>query len=70
MKLQIDPIEVRVKMARKQMTQKTLAEKAQVSTQTLSCGMNGKTLSPAIVGRLSSALGCEPNEIIVQKCFE
>lgn len=67
MKLQIDPIEVRVRMARQQMTQKMLAEKAKVSSQTVSSGMNGKSLTPAIVGRLSTALGCELNEIIIKK---
>lgn len=65
MKLKLDLYETKLRMARRGITQKELAAKSGVSRQTLSSGMNGKTLSPAIVGRISMALECDPSEISV-----
>lgn len=51
-------------MAKQLIIQATLAEKAGVSRQTLSAVMNGRNCRPELLGKISKALGVEPEEII------
>lgn len=51
-------------MAKMLVGQATLAEKAGISRQTLSAVMNGRNCRPELLGKISKALGVEPEEII------
>lgn len=51
-------------MAKKDMNQKKLAEVSGVSRQSLSYTMNGRSCRPELLGKISKALGVEPEEII------
>lgn len=51
-------------MAKKGLNQKKLAEVSGVSRQSLSYTMNGRNCRPELLGKISKALGVEPEEII------
>lgn len=50
-------------MAKSLLNQTALAEKAGISRQTLSAVMNGRSCRPELLGKISKALGVEPEEI-------
>ena len=45
-------------------TQQELAAKAGISRQTMSAVMNGRNCRPELLGKISKALGVEPEEIV------
>lgn len=51
-------------MAKGLITQTILADKAGISRQTMSAVMNGRNCRPELLGKISKALGVEPEEII------
>ncbi len=51
-------------MAKQAINQASLAAKAGISRQTLSAVMNGRNCRPELLGKISRALGVEPEEII------
>lgn len=51
-------------MARQLINQASLAMKAGVSRQTMSAVMNGRNCRPELLGKISKALGVEPEEIV------
>lgn len=56
---------VKALMAKQQLTQKALAEKAGVALNVLQLGLNGKRkTSVKCIGRIASALGVEAEEIM------
>lgn len=50
-------------MAKLLLNQTALAQKAGISRQTLSAVMNGRSCRPELLGKISKALGVEPEEI-------
>lgn len=54
-------------MAKKQMTIRDLTITANVSDRTFYNGINGDIL-PKQVGKIASALGVEPEDIIIPEC--
>ena len=54
----------RLMMAKQVINQASLAAKAGISRQTLSAVMNGRNCRPELLGKISRALGVEPEEII------
>lgn len=51
-------------MAKQLINQMAIADKAGISRQTMSAVMNGRNCRPELLGRISKALGVEPEEII------
>lgn len=51
-------------MAKGLTTQATLADKAGISRQTMSAVINGRNCRPELLGKISKALGVEPEDII------
>lgn len=51
-------------MAKFCMDQKCLAEKANVSKQTVSYVLNGRNCRPELLGKIAKALEVEPEQII------
>lgn len=64
--MRLDRVKVSLIMAKLVINQVILAEKAGISRQTLSAVMNGRNCRPELLGRISKALGVEPEEIIEQ----
>ncbi|MBS5064556.1 MAG: helix-turn-helix transcriptional regulator [Hungatella hathewayi] len=62
--MRISKTKVSLLMAKHLINQLTLADKAGVSRQTLSAVMNGRNCRPELLGKISKALGVEPEEII------
>jgi len=62
--MKIDREKVLLKMAKLMFTQTDLAGKAQISRQTLSSVMNGRSCRPELLGKIAKALQLEPEEII------
>lgn len=62
--MKLNVTKIRLIMAKQVMNQATLAAKAGISRQTLSAVMNGRSCRPELLGKISKALGVEPEEII------
>lgn len=62
--VRVDRRKVELVMAKQGVSQKTLAEKSNISRQSLSYVMNGRSCRPELLGKISKALGVEPEEII------
>lgn len=62
--MKLNVTKIRLIMAKQVMNQATLAAKAGTSRQTLSAVMNGRSCRPELLGKISKALGVEPEEII------
>lgn len=64
--MKLNEIKVLLLMANLCINQKQLAEKAEISRQTLSAVMNGRNCRPELLGKLAKALEAKPEEIIKQ----
>ena len=62
--MKLNNFKVKLFMARLEINQSDLAIKAGISRQTLSAVMNGRNCRPDLLGKISRALGVEPEEII------
>ena len=62
--VKLNRIKVQLLMTRGPHTQQELALKAGISRQTMSAVMNGRNCRPELLGKISKALGVEPEEII------
>lgn len=62
--MRLNTTKVRLFMAKQVINQASLAAKAGISRQTLSAVMNGRNCRPELLGKISRALGVEPEEII------
>lgn len=62
--VRLNTTKVRLFMAKQVINQASLAAKAGISRQTLSAVMNGRSCRPELLGKISRALGVEPEEII------
>ena len=60
----LDREKVMLRMAKLEINQTQLAERAGVSRQTMSQIMNGRKCRPDLLGRVAKALNAEPEEII------
>lgn len=62
--MKINTTKVSLLMAKLLINQASLAAKAGISRQTISAVMNGRNCRPELLGKISKALGVEPEEII------
>lgn len=62
--MRISKTKVALQMAKFQINQQTLAERAGISRQTLSAVMNGRNCRPEALGKIAKALEIEPEKII------
>ena len=62
--MRLNITKVRLLMAKLLISQASLAAKAGISRQTMSAVMNGRNCRPELLGKISNALGVEPEEII------
>lgn len=62
--MKLNQTRVKLIMAKLGINQTTLATMAGVSRQTISTVMNGRSCRPELLGKISKALGVEPEEII------
>lgn len=62
--MRISRIKVSLLMAKTCINQMTLAARAGISRQTMSAVMNGRNCKPDLLGKISKALGVEPEDII------
>ena len=62
--MRLNATKVRLLMAKQVINQASLAAKAGISRQTLSAVMNGRNCRPELLGKISRALGVDPEEII------
>lgn len=62
--MKLSRTKVSLLMAKQLINQMTVADKAGISRQTMSAVMNGRNCRPELLGRISKALGVEPEEII------
>ena len=62
--MRLNATKIRLLMAKQVINQASLAAKAGISRQTLSAVMNGRNCRPELLGKISRALGVEPEEII------
>lgn len=62
--MRLNRTKVSLLMAKQLVNQMTVADKAGISRQTMSAVMNGRNCRPELLGRISKALGVEPEEII------
>lgn len=63
-KVRLNRTKVSLLMAKQLISQASLAMKAGISRQTMSAVMNGRNCRPELLGKISKALGVEPEEII------
>jgi hypothetical protein len=63
-KMKIDRAKLELIMAKKGLNQKMLSEVSGISRQSLSYTMNGRNCRPELLGKLSKALGVEPEDIV------
>lgn len=67
--MQIDTNTVKLKMMERGFSVKELAQKTDLAYATISRTLNSqKDFSYKTVARISKALDCKPNDIIVQRC--
>lgn len=62
--MRLNKTKISLLMAKLLISQASLAAKAGISRQTMSAVMNGRNCRPELLGRISKALGVEPEEII------
>lgn len=62
--MRLNRTKVSLLMAKSLISQASLATKAGISRQTMSAVMNGRNCRPELLGKISAALGVEPEEII------
>lgn len=62
--MRLNRIKIQLLMAKACSSQAALADKAEISRQTLSAVMNGRNCRPELLGRIAKALEVEPEEII------
>ncbi len=62
--MRLNKTKVSLLMAKLLISQASLAAKAGISRQTMSAVMNGRNCRPELLGKISKALGVEPEEII------
>ena len=62
--MRIDGKKIGLLMAKLLISQATLADKAGISRQSMSAVINGRNCRPELLGKISKALGVEPEEII------
>ena len=62
--MRLNRTKISLLMAKLLISQATLAMKAGISRQTMSAVMNGRNCRPELLGKISKALGVEPEEII------
>lgn len=62
--MRLNKNKVVLRMAKLCVNQTMLAQRAQVSRQTLSSVINGRNCRPELLGKISRALEVEPEEII------
>lgn len=62
--MRLNEIKVGLLMAKLLISQAALADKAGISRQSMSAVMNGRNCRPELLGKISKALGVEPEEII------
>lgn len=62
--MKLNQTRVKLIVAKLCINQVTLATMAGVSRQTISTVMNGRSCRPELLGKISKALGVEPEEII------
>lgn len=62
--MRLNRTKISLLMAKLLISQASLAAKAGISRQTMSAVMNGRNCRPELLGRISKALGVEPEEII------
>ena len=58
--MRLNRIKVNLLLAKLLINQAVLADKAGISRQTMSAVMNGRNCRPELLGRISKALGVEP----------
>lgn len=62
--MKIDVVKMQILLGENGWNNKTLAQKSNVSRQTLSCINAGKTCSPAVACKLAQAFGVNVQEIL------
>lgn len=62
--MRLNRTKISLLMAKLLISQASLAAKAGISRQTMSAVMNGRNCRPELLGKISKALGVEPEEII------
>ena len=62
--MRLNRTKISLLMAKLLISQASLAAKAGISRQTMSAVMNGRNCRPELLGKISQALGVEPEEII------
>ncbi len=62
--MRIDKNKVQIKMAKLGINQHELAERADISRQTLSYIINGKDCRPKLFGKICKALDSDPEEML------
>lgn len=62
--MRLDKRKIQLIMAKLEIGQQTLADKAGISRQTLSAVINGRNCRPKLLGKIAKALNVEPEEII------
>lgn len=62
--MRLDKRRIQLIMAKLEIGQQSLADKAGISRQTLSAVINGRSCRPELLGKIAKALNVEPEEII------
>lgn len=62
--MRLNRTKVSLLMAKQIISQAVVADEAGISRQTMSAVMNGRNCRPELLGKISKALGVEPEEII------
>lgn len=62
--MRLNRTKISLLMAKQLISQAALAAKAGISRQTMSAVMNGRNCRPELLGKISKALGVEPEEIV------
>lgn len=62
--MRLNRTKVSLLMAKQIISQAAVADEAGISRQTMSAVMNGRNCRPELLGKISKALGVEPEEII------
>lgn len=62
--MRLNRTKISLLMAKLLISQASLATRAGISRQTMSAVMNGRNCRPELLGKISKALGVEPEEII------
>lgn len=63
-KMKLNRKKVLIIMAKLETNQRQVADKANISRQSLSAAMNGKSCRPESIGKIANALGCKIEDLI------